>query len=263
MTYNSDAGDLEAGVPARFLRGSVFEDYVVVGDPTTGQVVTLPAGGAAAPWRSWIVADPVTVARGTHSFGHFRKPQAIVARAPVGSGPGQVGIRHGTRGDLSYGPASFDVAPDGTVWVVDTVNSRLLACAPGHPGCPVRTVGTPRWPLELTITPNGRSQHCHTLRGAEHRQHLRRPQRLLRHHGAGWPTLTCGLVKSSRHAPARSTRCIWASYSNPLVASDTFATSTPVWRPLPVRRPCMSSRSRLQALRCGGRQPGRSEAAAN
>src|SRR6266567_6032031 len=54
MTYNSDAGDLEAGVPARFLRGSVFEDYVVVGDPTTGQVVTLPAGGAAAtsssPW---------------------------------------------------------------------------------------------------------------------------------------------------------------------------------------------------------------------
>ena len=156
MTYNPDALELQVSVPAQFLRGSIFEDYVVVRDPKTGQVVTLPAGGAAAPYRSWIIAHPVTVALGTHTFGDFAKPQAIVARAAVGSGPGQVGIHHGTGGELSYGPTSFDIAPDGTVWVADTVNGRLLAYAPGKPGFPERTVTTAPLPLEVTIAPNGR-----------------------------------------------------------------------------------------------------------
>ena len=140
-------------VPTRFLAGSVFEDYVVIRDPAGGQPATLPAGGAAAPYRSWIVRHPVTVALGTHIFGRLARPQAIVARASVGSGPGQVGFDH--EPDFNAGPSSFDVARDGTVWVADTWNKRLLAYAPGKQGAPVRTVKLPQQPLEVAIAPRG------------------------------------------------------------------------------------------------------------
>lgn len=157
MRFSADVDELSVKVPGRFLRGSTFQDYVVVRDPHSGQVVTLPAGGAAAPYRSWIVNHPVAIKLGTHRFGHFAKPQAIVARAPVGSGPGQVGILlPGPQTALGYGPESFDIAQDGTVWVADTVNGRLLAYAPGKPGFPQRTVTTLPLPVELTIAPNGR-----------------------------------------------------------------------------------------------------------
>jgi hypothetical protein len=116
-------------VPARFLKGAVFEDYVVIRDPAGGKPATLPARGSAAPYRSWIVPQPVTIALGTHVFGKLRKPQAIVARASVGSGPGQVGFDH--EPEFNAGPTSFDVSRNGTVWVADTWNKRLLAYAPG------------------------------------------------------------------------------------------------------------------------------------
>lgn len=140
-------------VPAKFLEGTVFEDYVVIRDPAGGAAVTLPAAGAAAPFRSWIVRRPVTIALATHSFGKFRAPNAIVARAPAGSGPGQVGFEH--EPEFNAGPSSFDVARDGTVWVADTWNKRVLAYTPGKPGVPKLTVSLPQMPLEVAIAPRG------------------------------------------------------------------------------------------------------------
>jgi YVTN family beta-propeller protein len=154
MTYSENTSELTAKVPARFLRGSIVEDYVVIRDPAGGTPATLPAGGAGAPYRSWIVSHPVTIALGAHTFGKFRKPQAIVARASAGSGPGQVGFFHSP--DVSIGPSSVDVARDGTVWVADTVNSRLLAYAPGKPAAPALTVTMPQEPLAVAIAPSGR-----------------------------------------------------------------------------------------------------------
>ncbi|MGE5288121.1 MAG: hypothetical protein ACM3ML_13175 [Micromonosporaceae bacterium] len=147
-------GTFEARVPARLLTGGVLEDYVVVRDAANGKLITVPPSGARAPYRSWIVDRPLSVALGTHDFGHIRAPEAIVADATAGSGPGQAGFRLISQG-VSSGPSSFDVARDGTVWVADRVNSRLLAYAPDTPGHPVRTVAMPNEPLELAIAPQG------------------------------------------------------------------------------------------------------------
>jgi len=112
MSFSVNAASVK--VPARFLKGTVFEDYVVIRDPAGGAPVALPTGGAAAPYRSWIVDRPVTIALGIHTFGRFRQPQAIVARASAGSGSGQAGFHH--EPEFNAGPSSFDVARDGTVW---------------------------------------------------------------------------------------------------------------------------------------------------
>jgi hypothetical protein len=69
-----------------------------------------------------------------------------VARA----GPDQVGFSSPPKGadGVSYGPWSFDVAPDGSVWLLDEVNHQLLVWQPGQPNRPARAVRLPLDPLE-------------------------------------------------------------------------------------------------------------------
>ena len=63
------------------------------------------------------------MALGSHRFGHLHPPDAIVARAD----PEVVGFSSPPKGadGVSYGPWSFDVAPDGSVWLLDEVNHQL------------------------------------------------------------------------------------------------------------------------------------------
>ena len=56
-----DAGYPTVRVPWSALTGSVLEDYVVLRDPAGGKPVTIPPGGAAAPYRSWILDRPATI----------------------------------------------------------------------------------------------------------------------------------------------------------------------------------------------------------
>ena len=84
-------------------------------------------------------AGPTIVDLGTHGFGHLTRPDAIVARVGAdgvafedpGEGPGQ-------------GPWSFDIAADGSIWLLDELNFRLLAWDPGKPESPARAVPLPR-----------------------------------------------------------------------------------------------------------------------
>jgi hypothetical protein len=145
---------LRARVPAASLEGSVLDSYVVVRDPASGETVTIPPRGADAPYRSWII-DPPTLRLPKHVFGHPRSPDAVVARAPEGSGPHEVGVSC-TGVNECAGPPSFDVAPDGTVWVADTLNGRLLAWTPGHPRGPTRTIRLDVTPSDLAIGTDGR-----------------------------------------------------------------------------------------------------------
>ena len=89
---------------------------------------------------------PAPVALGIHRFGHLRPPDAIVARAD----PDQVGFSSPPKGadGVSYGPWSFDVAQDGSVWLLDEVNHQLLVWQPGQPNRPARAVPLPMDPLE-------------------------------------------------------------------------------------------------------------------
>lgn len=94
--------------------------------------------GAASPIK-WI-----PVGLGTHSFGHVRAPEAVVVTA----GTNQVGFKkHGGNcgcTDGPQGPMLFDVAQEGSIWVLDVLNHRLLAWKPGRPAQPARKLALPK-----------------------------------------------------------------------------------------------------------------------
>src|SRR2546430_3272370 len=101
-----------------------FSYYAVLRDGTGGVATTLPAGGEAAPQRSFPLGDATEVDLGVHAFGADRAPDKRVVAAPWGSEPGEAGLA-GSR-ELGFGgPSSFDVAPDGTVAMLDQVNGRV------------------------------------------------------------------------------------------------------------------------------------------
>ena len=92
-------------------------------------------GTAAASPIKW-----VSVTLGTHQFGALRAPDAIVARA----GPTEVRFKKNGTGcgctDGPAGPVLFDVAPNGSIWLFDVLNHRLLAWRAGRPTHPARTI---------------------------------------------------------------------------------------------------------------------------
>jgi hypothetical protein len=88
----------------------------------------IPPGAAATPQAV------VTVNLGVHRFGHRRPPGAIVARVATD----QVGWQ--LEGDNS-GPETFLVGTDGSIWLHDEMNHRLLVWSAGRPDTIAR-IGT-------------------------------------------------------------------------------------------------------------------------
>ena len=90
------------------------------------------AGASTIKW--------VAVPLGTHQFGHLRVPDAIVAKA----GPNEIAFKSGGTGcgctDGPGGPVLFDVERNGSIWLFDVLNHRLLVWRPGHPAHPTRTI---------------------------------------------------------------------------------------------------------------------------
>lgn len=162
MTWSPGRAQLWARVPARLLTGSILEEYVVLRIPGAGRSVTIPAAGASDPYRTWILDDPSTVKLAQHQFGHLRSPEAIVARANPGNGPGEVGFACPAQGRCAE-PTSFDVEIDGTVWVADPANHRLLIWEPGLASEPSRSIPLDYTPLELVVAPD----HTVLVRGVK------------------------------------------------------------------------------------------------
>jgi len=101
-----------------------FSYYAVLRDGTTGAAMTVPAGGEAAPQRSFPLGEATEVDLGVHAFRADSPPDQRVVAAPWGSDPGEAGLA-GSR-ELGFGgPSSFDVTPEGTVAVLDQVNGRV------------------------------------------------------------------------------------------------------------------------------------------
>jgi len=99
--------------------------------------LALLLGGAVQPAAATSYAL-LSVPLGTHRFGQLRAPDGIVAHAD----PHQVGFYQPPKGmdGVAYGPWSFDVAQDGSIWLLDEVNHRLLVWRPGRPAGPARSV---------------------------------------------------------------------------------------------------------------------------
>jgi hypothetical protein len=105
-----------------------FSYYAVVRDEATGATATIPSGSAAAPELSLPLRDENAVALGRHLFGAVREPDAAAVHARWGSATGEVGLA-GSR-ELGFtGPSAFDVEPDGTVDLLDSVNHRVVRFA--------------------------------------------------------------------------------------------------------------------------------------
>jgi hypothetical protein len=107
--------------------------------------LALLLGALPQPAAATTIA-PALVPLGTHRFGHLRAPDAIAAHADAA----EVGfdqIPQSGEGAVN-GPWSFDIARDGSIWLLDQVNHRLLVWQPGRPDHPARTVALPVDPLE-------------------------------------------------------------------------------------------------------------------
>lgn len=121
---DSAAGRYYASLPAAIAAApDGFSYYAVLRDDSTGASLTLPAGGALAPERSFPLRSPVSVRLGEHLFGRTRAASERVVQSAWGSAVGELGLA-GSR-ELGFaGPSSFDVARDGTVTMLDQVNAR-------------------------------------------------------------------------------------------------------------------------------------------
>ena len=133
------ASGYQRQVPARLLRGGKLLYYAVFHDPRTGRSLSLPARGAGGPRVAWLLAKPFVVQLGS-GRGEARAPDAVVARAPASA----VGWRNPPPGEgLKAGPQTFLVARDGSIWLDDEVDNRLLMWRPGAPDAIARVVPLP------------------------------------------------------------------------------------------------------------------------
>jgi hypothetical protein len=126
-------------VPNRLIRGHHLFYYAVFSDPRSGRSLKLPAAGARAPSTTWILEKPVVVRLGTHNFDHTRAPDAVVARARAN----EVGWDINEAEGIHLGPQTLQVGADGSAWLEDSFNNRLLVWNPGHPDDYARSVPVP------------------------------------------------------------------------------------------------------------------------
>ncbi len=174
---------LVARVPARLVAGRRLVYYAVLRDPSSGRSVTILAAGARRPQRVWIVNRLLDVSLGTHRFGRLRSPDAIVAS----TGP-DVGFECGKPSACSspasapnegcgcidvlpQGPSSFDVARNGSIWLLDELNHRLLVWTSGHATRPARAIQLPPALAysDFALGPNGTIYLFATDLGSGHR----------------------------------------------------------------------------------------------
>jgi hypothetical protein len=108
------------------------------------------AGVALLVMAAGSATSPVQVALGVHRFGHLATPTAVVARATAT----QVGWNRPTQG-AAYGPWSFDVARDGTIWLLDRVTNRLVRWSAGQPTKPTYVPLPYKAPEDFAVAADG------------------------------------------------------------------------------------------------------------
>lgn len=123
-------GELSALVPSA-QSGAGFDYYAAI-DDGHGQSATLPEGGADAPQHVWPLESWTTVDVGDPRFDDVQSPSDVLGRFAWGRGDGALGLDSG-REQSRIGPSAFDVAPDGSVVVLDQVNRRLVRLRSGQP----------------------------------------------------------------------------------------------------------------------------------
>jgi hypothetical protein len=130
------AGNFGVSIPGRLISGKRLSYYAVFTDPRTHSRLRVPARGTST---AWILGHPVVIRLGTHRFGETKAPEAVVARARAN----EVGWDINEEEGFHLGPQTLQVGSDGTVWLEDSINSRLLVWNPGHADSFARAVPVP------------------------------------------------------------------------------------------------------------------------
>ena len=99
-------------------------DYYAEIENGRGRTARLPARAAEAPHHVWPLRSWTTVAL-DDPFRGTRAPDSVAARFAWGKGEHALGLDSG-REQSRIGPSAFDVAPDGSVVLLDQVNRQLV-----------------------------------------------------------------------------------------------------------------------------------------
>lgn len=131
------ASTFKARVPARLIRGHRLLYYAVLRNRKTSRTARVPARGTSS---ALILEHAVVVDLGTHRFGETRPPDEVVARARAD----QVGWQLPPPGQgAKFGPQSFAVGSDHSIYLHDSFNDRMLVWNAGDPDTIVRSVPLP------------------------------------------------------------------------------------------------------------------------
>jgi hypothetical protein len=115
---------------AKVSAGARGFDYYAELENGRGETARLPEAGVDAPQHVWPLLSWTTVDLGPERFGQTSSPSSVVARLGWGKGARAVGLDSG-REQSRIGPSAFDIAPDGSVVVLDQVNHRLVTLRQG------------------------------------------------------------------------------------------------------------------------------------
>jgi hypothetical protein len=136
---NGTSSALETRVPARLVHGRKLLYYAVIRDPGSKRNARLPARGTSS---ALILEHAIQIRLGKHRFGEPAPTGTVVGRARAD----QVGWQIPPEGcgcGPSFGPETFLVGRDGSVWLDDGLNNRLLGWSAGNPDAIVRSVQLP------------------------------------------------------------------------------------------------------------------------
>jgi hypothetical protein len=129
VTGRRDGPGFRFVVPGALIEEDGFSYWLEL--TTGGGAVRFPEGGPAAPFRVLTTAGLAETAwPGRFDFGVLRASDGVVARLRYGEKVGQVGRVGGVGDEQPLGPSSFDVAPDGSIYVADWVHRRVLVLSP-------------------------------------------------------------------------------------------------------------------------------------
>jgi hypothetical protein len=123
-TVSTAGRRLVARIPESLTAADAVEYFAVL-ETASGPALTLPAGGAAAPHRSFVLPDAIEIELGRHVFGRTHPADARVAYAAWDSTPAGAGLEEG-RNLTPIGASAFDVGRGGAVYVLDEVKHRVL-----------------------------------------------------------------------------------------------------------------------------------------
>jgi hypothetical protein len=120
------SGHLVATVPEAIASSPQgFTYYAEIEAVTGGAAVTLPAGGASAPHRSFPLRSTVDVDLGRHAFGRVSRADERVVEVAWGDGTADAALENG-RNLTPIGASAFDVDPSGAVVLLDQAHRRVL-----------------------------------------------------------------------------------------------------------------------------------------